>query len=87
MTPRISIVVDYAFETSELVVRVVDNGPGIPADRRRWLFERNPQTGQATGVALVMVRDVVLAHRGTLEVDSQFGRGTTITLRVPRLRA
>jgi sensor histidine kinase regulating citrate/malate metabolism len=82
--PRISIVVDYEFETSELLIRVVDNGPGIPSDRKRWLFEQNPQTGQATGLALVMVKDVVLAHNGSVEVESRAGVGTAITLRLPR---
>jgi signal transduction histidine kinase len=82
--PRISIVVDYEFETSELLIRVVDNGPGIPSDRKRWLFEQNPQTGQATGLALVMVKDVVLAHNGSVEVESRAGIGTAITLRLPR---
>jgi signal transduction histidine kinase len=82
--PRISIVVDYEFETSELLIRVVDNGPGIPSDRKRWLFELNPQTGRATGLALVMVKDVVLAHNGSVEVESRAGVGTAITLRLPR---
>jgi len=31
-----------------------------------------------------MVKDVVLAHRGTLEVESKSGGGTAITLRLPR---
>ena len=82
--PRISIIVDYEFESSELLIRVVDNGPGIPSDRKRWLFEQNPQTGQATGLALVMVKDVVLAHNGSVEVESRAGVGTAITLRLPR---
>jgi signal transduction histidine kinase len=84
VTPRISIVVDYEFASSELIIRVADNGPGIPVDRRRWLFEQNPQTGRPTGLALVMVKDVVLAHRGSLEVESKPSGGTAVTLRLPR---
>jgi signal transduction histidine kinase len=85
--PRISIVVDYEHEANELVMRVADNGPGIPADRRRWLFEQNPQTGRPTGIALVMVKDVVVAHGGSIDVASKSSGGTAITLRLPRVRS
>jgi signal transduction histidine kinase len=86
-TPRISIVVDYEYEANELVMRVADNGPGIPADRRRWLFEQNPQTGRPTGIALVVVKDVVVAHGGSIDVASKPSGGTAITLRLPHVRS
>lgn len=70
----------------ELVIRVSDNGPGMPAGRARWLFERDPATGAAAGLALLMVRDVMVAHRGSVAVESALGRGTTFTLRIPRTR-
>jgi signal transduction histidine kinase len=82
---RVSIMVDYEVETEELLIRVSDNGPGISPDRRRWLFETDPSTGRPTGLALTMVRDVVLAHRGSIEVGARPGGGTRITLRVPRI--
>jgi signal transduction histidine kinase len=82
---RVSIMVDYEVETAELLIRVSDNGPGIAPERRRWLFDTDPATGRPTGLALTMVRDVVLAHRGSLEVGARPGGGTSITLRIPRV--
>jgi signal transduction histidine kinase len=81
---RVSIMVDYEVASAELLIRVSDNGPGIPPERRRWLFETDPATGRSTGLALTMVRDVVLAHRGSIEVGARPGGGTSVTLRIPR---
>lgn len=72
--------------TSGLVIEVTDDGPGMPEHKARWLFERNPETGQSAGVALLMVRDVMAAHRGSVAVQSRAGRGTTFTLWLPRVR-
>lgn len=68
----------------ELVLEVTDDGPGMPESLTRWLFERNPATGESAGLALVMVRDVITAHRGSIAVQSKLGRGTTFTARIPR---
>lgn len=81
---RITILLDYELEVNELIIRVSDNGPGISPECRRWLFERDPSTGRPTGLALLMVRDVILAHRGSIDVAARSGGGTSITLRLPR---
>jgi signal transduction histidine kinase len=70
-------------ETKELLINVSDDGPGIPEQKLRWLFERDPESGQSTGLALPMVRDVMVAHRGTVSVQSLAGQGTRFTLRLP----
>lgn len=62
-------------------------GGRVEESRARWLFERDPSTGKAAGLALVMVRDVVTAHRGTVHVESAVDRGTTVTMRIPRVHA
>jgi len=69
----------------EVVLTVSDDGPGMAPERARWLFERDPATGQAAGLALLMVRDVIAAHRGRISAVSALGRGTTFTVRLPRL--
>jgi Histidine kinase-, DNA gyrase B-, and HSP90-like ATPase len=71
---------------SELVLEVADDGPGMPESQTRWLFERNPASGQSAGLALVLVRDVIVAHRGSISVQSHVGRGTTFTMRIPGVR-
>jgi signal transduction histidine kinase len=67
-----------------LVIGVSDDGPGIPDQEARWLFEHNPATGKSAGLALLMVRDVVAAHRGTVSVKTTRGQGSTFTMRIPR---
>ena len=73
------------------VVRVADNGPGIPASIRDKVFERFTRAdasrvrsgqGQSTGLGLAIVAAVVAAHRGTASVDSN-DHGTTFTIRIP----
>lgn len=70
---------------SELVIDVSDDGPGISEQEARWLFDHNPATGKSAGLALLMVRDVVAAHRGSVSVKSSVGRGATFSMRIPRL--
>jgi signal transduction histidine kinase len=69
----------------ELVIEVADDGPGIPEGKIPWLFERDPVSGQAAGLALPMVRDVMAAHRGSVAVQNH-AVGTAFTLRVPRVK-
>lgn len=82
---HVRVGVDFDRAARTLIIRVKDNGPGMPSGRARWLFERDPATGAAAGLALLMVRDVLVAHRGSIEVESALGRGTTFVLRVPQM--
>ncbi len=81
---RVSIEVRFRASDACFVFRVSDNGPGMPEQESRWLFERNPATGKSAGLALMMVRDVMLAHRGSASVESEPGRGSTFTLVMPK---
>jgi len=71
-----------------VVLRVSDNGPGIPDDVRNRLFEPFV-SGRAggTGLGLAIVQRAVLAHRGIVLVDSIKGQGTTFTIFFPAHRA
>ena len=84
---HVGVHVHWEDATRELVIDVTDDGAGMAAHRTRWLFERNPASGQSAGLALLMVRDVLAAHRGTVAVRSRVGLGTTFSLRIPRVRA
>jgi signal transduction histidine kinase len=69
-----------------VVVTVADDGPGIAAELRDRLFHRAPGAPLATGLALVVVRDIVTAHGGTLDLTTSTGaidHGTTVTMRIP----
>jgi signal transduction histidine kinase len=84
-SPHVRVSVEWADPPGNLVISVADSGPGIPDNRAKWLFGRNPATGKSAGLALLMVRDVIGAHRGSVGVRSTVGDGTVITLTIPRL--
>jgi two-component system, OmpR family, phosphate regulon sensor histidine kinase PhoR len=72
---------------------VSDNGIGIPRDERRDMFEEFVRGREATrrgtpgvGLGLALVRAVVRAHKGTIEVTSREGAGSSFRMRLPRGR-
>ncbi len=76
-------------ERDDAVLEVVDHGLGIPAAALPRLFERfhradNVGATQGTGLGLVGVRRIVEEHGGTVDIHSQEGQGTTVTIRLPR---
>lgn len=86
---RLAVAVDQ--EADEVVVRVCDEGVGIPADQLEHVFdpfwtsrdrEEDPER-RGTGLGLSVSYGLVEAHGGSLEVSSEPGRGTTFTVRIP----
>lgn len=72
----------------QAVVRVADSGPGIPPEDLPSVFDRLWR-GSAdsdiagSGIGLAVVRELVTAHGGTVEVASDGASGTTFTIRLP----
>jgi len=74
-----------------LIVTVADDGPGIPEAQREDAFRpfirleasRNRETG-GTGLGLTITRDVILAHRGSVELGDAEGGGLLVTVTLPR---
>jgi two-component system sensor histidine kinase HydH len=78
------IMVSTAREGAFVLVRVVDTGAGIPADVQARVFEPYFSTKKAgTGLGLPTVRRVVEEHGGTLTLQSEVGKGTQFTMRLP----
>ncbi|WP_329374148.1 HAMP domain-containing histidine kinase [Streptomyces sp. NBC_00669] len=74
---------------SDVVLQVQDDGPGIPPELRRHVFERfargdasRSRSAGSTGLGLAIVHSVVAAHGGTVEVASVPGR-TVFTVMLP----
>ena len=75
----------------QLVLRVLDEGPGIPEDMLEKVFEpffrleasRNRDTG-GTGLGLSIARDIAQAHGGTLTLRNRAEGGLAATLTLPR---
>jgi len=72
-------------EGGEVVVRVTDNGPGIPAEHRSRIFDpffTTKPVGQGTGLGLDIVQKLVRRHDGEIDVESEAGR-TRFSVRLP----
>ena len=73
-------------QEGRLVVRVEDDGPGMSAEVQSRLFEpffTTKEAGRGTGLGLSMCRRIVVEHEGTIEVESEPGRGTAFTVALP----
>ncbi|MFN0253929.1 MAG: ATP-binding protein [Kofleriaceae bacterium] len=79
-----AIVVPGGSAAPLLEIVVADTGPGIPRSHLNRLFVPGFTTKETgSGVGLAIAERVVSAHHGRITVDSEEGRGTTITLTLP----
>ena len=66
------------------VLRIADEGPGIPDDIREKIFDLYFTTkAGGSGIGLAMTYRIVQLHYGSIEVQSNAGRGTEFLLRIP----
>ncbi|HSP15541.1 MAG TPA: GAF domain-containing protein [Thermoanaerobaculia bacterium] len=73
---------------------VIDHGIGIPSDEISQLFERFHRARNVSsryygglGLGLYIAKAIVVAHRGTISVESEEGHGSTFTLALPQAQA
>ena len=73
----------------ELVLRIIDTGPGIPADRRQAIFEEFEQLEQGrgrhdgTGLGLAITSRLVSLMHGSIELESEEGQGAEFRVVIP----
>jgi PAS domain S-box-containing protein len=86
--PGGAVRLEIAFVGKEIVCAIRDQGIGIPETDREWLFSafhrgQNVADRPGTGLGLVIVKRCVELHGGKINVESQFGKGTVVTVRLP----
>lgn len=77
-------------DDGEVVIRIEDNGPGIPEDRLKDVFEpfvrleesRSEETG-GIGLGLAITRSIIHAHGGTITLTNGRDRGLEVEVRLP----
>lgn len=85
----VSVAVETSGET--IVIRVADSGEGIASEHLPRVFERFYRVDKArsremggTGLGLSIARSIVEAHRGTIEIASEVGKGTNCSIKLTR---
>ena len=85
------ITIETALHAKQVHISVHDTGSGIPKQNLSRIFDPGFTTkgvGVGTGLGLSICYQIIKAHRGEIEVDSEVGRGTTFTVIIPtNLRA
>jgi signal transduction histidine kinase len=90
---RTTVTVSTALEAETVRLSVEDRGYGIPAEARERVWEKfyrvvregQEKDEESTGLGLSFVREVVEQHGGTVNLDSEVGRGSKFSFTLPRL--
>jgi len=83
--PRVTLRTER--NNKEVIIKVIDNGQGIPEDLQQKIFQpffTTKPSGQGTGLGLSLAYDIVTkGHGGILSVESRQGEGTTFVIHLP----
>ncbi|HEY9763146.1 MAG TPA: PAS domain S-box protein [Trichocoleus sp.] len=81
------IVIETRLTRSKLIIKIADNGPGIPPETQARLFDpffTTKPIGQGTGMGLSISYQIITErHGGTLTCESKAGEGTVFTITIP----
>jgi signal transduction histidine kinase len=73
-------------QSGRVLIRVIDDGVGMSDETMRRAFEpffTTRDVGQGVGLGLTVARDIIQAHGGDIDIHSEQGKGTTVTLWLP----
>lgn len=91
--PNGEVVVSVVHDSEMVMITIKDNGIGIPEEDLPYVFERfyrgdrsrNRERG-GSGLGLTIAKGIVEAHQGEINIESELGKGTIVTIRLPSLR-
>jgi len=82
-----TVTIDTEVSGEHVIVKIGDNGSGIPTDVLPRIFDpffTTKEVGEGTGLGLAIVHELVERHGGTIDVATELGAGTTFTVTLPR---
>lgn len=75
---------------TNIYVIISDNGCGIPTEhlpRIKEKFYKANQTKGGSGIGLAIANEIVLLHSGSLRIESEDGKGTTVVISIPHIKS
>ncbi len=86
--PETKIILFATSEDDGFVIGVKDQGLGIPKDEQKKIFESfqrgSNNIAEGMGLGLYLIKNIVKKHRGTVNLRSKVGKGTTIEIKLPK---
>jgi two-component system NtrC family sensor kinase len=85
----LTLITSLEGQSSTIEVKFADTGHGIKEEDKKRLFEpffSTKEVGKGTGLGLAISYSIIQKHQGTIEVESQVGKGSTFTVKLPVIR-
>ncbi len=73
-------------DNGSVEVRISDTGVGIPKENISKIFDpffTTKEVGKGTGLGMNIAHNIIKKHNGTINVESEVGKGTTFRIRIP----
>ncbi len=83
---RIDTSIAPSEDMSEVVIRILDYGPGIPADELphvKLKFYKGSSTSRGSGIGLAVCEEIINRHEGSLSIENDPEAGCLVTIRLP----
>ena len=83
---ELTVATRMAVDNEYIEIEFSDTGCGIPAEYRQKIFDpffTTKEVGSGTGLGLAVSHGIISSHKGTIEVKSERGKGTTFFIRLP----
>ncbi|MEM7715361.1 MAG: HAMP domain-containing sensor histidine kinase, partial [Cyanobacteria bacterium P01_A01_bin.68] len=84
---KITIITELLTENNTVIIKIKDNGPGMPASVRERIIDNLFTTkgvGKGTGLGLAIAKQIVEeTHGGQITCNSELGQGTEFVIKLP----
>ena len=83
---NLTLVTEHSEDGQNVIIKIIDQGEGIPKENLNKIFDpffTTKEEGKGTGLGLSTSFGIINNHFGTIRIDSEVGKGTTITIELP----
>lgn len=88
--PQIPITLNLSSNASSYIIKIKDHGRGIPKEEQSKifkLFHKGPNDShEGLGVGLFLAKTIIGQHHGSIAIKSQLHKGTTVEIKLPKLK-